>query len=514
MAPHLHLKQFEDLDPQEEYSVPHRGFSPHSAPIIVEHGHGFPKHDLRSHNPGRERERPTSHDSARERGDPRKHSSSRGRERPRSREPARDQEHSRFGNPVRARENPRSHDPVVHRRHPMSHNPFKDREFPRGSGPVRHQEHPRNRDLQRDRDDLKRDLQRGGDPNKRRGSNELQHQERHYNRHTATSHDGHGGSLNCRFREDTDFYTSSAESWKKEMHSRENVLKGSSQCRNSNHPGAKMDFASYETLRIKVDMSRPVGQSSHLGYSSERQLSLDLVNVGRQRLDFLPMLEHSGTFTETAMHSGTFAQEIITLVHHVKENYFQGQGMPLNERFSNEQEYSLMDDFIEDEQEMDGIGPVVNRPPGSTSSDTQIFCKINTLQRKPHFPAPGDLRHDLERKRLERLEGVKITIAGQNFSQILPQSQEIESVYAGDEDLCETGWSNDEPQQPDHWVSVLVNLADAQCVRGVLSYHCVSLQQDKTSRKRPASNSDSRWYFKRACHRQGARMKRNPNDGN
>lgn len=62
----------------------------------------------------------------------------------------------------------------------------------------------------------------------------------------------------------------------------------------------------------------PVCVCSVLCYSSDRQLSLDLVNVGRQRLDFLPMLEHSGTYHETPTHTGTFAQEIITLVHHVK----------------------------------------------------------------------------------------------------------------------------------------------------------------------------------------------------
>lgn len=174
-------------------------------------------------------------------------------------------------------------------------------------------------------------------------------------------------------------------------------------------------------------------------------------------------------------------------MHLVKENYFQGQGMPLNERFSNEQEYSLMDEFgDDDEQEMESIGPVVNRPRGS--SDTQIFCKIDTLQRKPHFPAPGDLRYDLERRRQERLEGVKITIAGQNFSQILPQSQEIESVYPGDEDPCEVGWSNNEPQQPEHW-------------------------QEETSRKRPAPNTNSRWYVKQARHRPGPRMNRNTVNG-
>lgn len=57
---------------------------------------------------------------------------------------------------------------------------------------------------------------------------------------------------------------------------------------------------------------------SALCYSTDRQLSLDLVNVGRQRLDFLPMMEHSGTYRENTIHSGTFAQEIITLVHQVK----------------------------------------------------------------------------------------------------------------------------------------------------------------------------------------------------
>lgn len=61
-----------------------------------------------------------------------------------------------------------------------------------------------------------------------------------------------------------------------------------------------------------------VSSGSALCYSSDRQLSLDLVNVGRQRLDFLPLLEHSGTYRENAAHSGTFAQEIITLVHFVK----------------------------------------------------------------------------------------------------------------------------------------------------------------------------------------------------
>ncbi|RXN25781.1 serine arginine repetitive matrix 5-like protein [Labeo rohita] len=174
----------------------------------------------------------------------------------------------------------------------------------------------------------------------------------------------------------------------------------------------------------------------HLGYSSDRQLSLDLVNVGRQRLDFLPMLEHSGTYRESAVHSGTFAQEIITLVHQVKENYFRGQGITLNERFRNDQYYSLQDEFKEEEDEeveMGNVRPVMNRQHGMPSSETQIFCKIgpDPLQRRQLVPDPGDLRYDLERRRLQRLEGVKITIAGGSFAPVAPEGYGLISVSVG-----------------------------------------------------------------------------------
>ncbi|XP_026793616.3 filaggrin-2 [Pangasianodon hypophthalmus] len=568
----LHFKGYQDLDPQEEYTVSHRGFSPHCAPVIVEHDHGIPKHDARIHSPGRDRERPRSRDPARERGHPRNHDPGRDRERPMSRDLVRDREQPRSGGPVRDREHPRNRNPVSQREHPRSHDPDRNQEYPRGTGSVRHQEHPRSHDPVRNQEhprsrdplrtsDLPRDRgyskssepQRGRDPNRGRESSrskELRKHGRDYNHHPGTSHDSPSGSSTYHIREDTRFHASLAErgsplqgmrqhteqprlgshsrephgqravddrdfrvnesnrtrdsvhDWEEDTEPRGNhggvlgqgsVLKRNHQHRNPNHPGARMDFAGHETLKIKVDMSRPVGQSSHLGYSSERQLSLDLVNVGRQRLDFLPMLEHSGTFRETPMHSGTFAQEIITLVHQVKENYFQGQGTTLNERFSNEQEYSLVDEFAEEEQEMEAIGPVVNRPLGATSLDTQIFCKIGPMQsqRKPHVPvpapAPGDLRHDLERKRQERLEGVKITIAGGNFSQILPQSQKNESAYVGDEDPHEAGWSEEVPRQAEHW--------------------------DDPHQKRPTQNFNARRNFNRVRNRPRPRTKRNANNG-
>uniref|UniRef100_A0A8D0DI56 Uncharacterized protein n=1 Tax=Sander lucioperca TaxID=283035 RepID=A0A8D0DI56_SANLU len=133
--------------------------------------------------------------------------------------------------------------------------------------------------------------------------------------------------------------------------------------------------------------------SCSLCYSSDRQLSLDLVNVGRQRLDFLPMLEHSGTYRENAMHTGTFAQEIITLVHQVKEQYFRNDGATLNERFSAPQQ-------------------------GGYSEEETEELTLDERFSSNRYPVrdPGDLRHDLERRRQERLEGVKVTISGNNMS--------------------------------------------------------------------------------------------------
>uniref|UniRef100_A0A7N8YPS9 Uncharacterized protein n=2 Tax=Mastacembelus armatus TaxID=205130 RepID=A0A7N8YPS9_9TELE len=135
-----------------------------------------------------------------------------------------------------------------------------------------------------------------------------------------------------------------------------------------------------------------------LSDSSERQLSLDLVNVGRQRLDFLPMLEHSGTYRETPMHSGTFVQEIITLVHQVREQYFRNGGVPLNERFSALPKAGHSEEATEE-----------------LTLDERFSSSRCGLSQQP-VRSSGDLRHDLDRRRQERLEGVKVTIPGNNMA--------------------------------------------------------------------------------------------------
>lgn len=131
------------------------------------------------------------------------------------------------------------------------------------------------------------------------------------------------------------------------------------------------------------------------------------------------------------MHSGTFAQEIITLVHKVKDHYFKGDSVTLNQRFSGpqeggEEEDDELEQFDEDEVGEDGR-PTLNRR-------FNMNMRMMVGEGRPFFSnqgqqghhmrglmdntAPGDLRHDLERRRQERLEEVKITIPGSgNLSQ-------------------------------------------------------------------------------------------------
>ncbi|KAM3593866.1 uncharacterized protein V6R79_024075 [Siganus canaliculatus] len=191
-------------------------------------------------------------------------------------------------------------------------------------------------------------------------------------------------------------------------------MQGWTETRNSD-----VNVVTEETLTIKVDMSRPMNQNSSLCYSSDRQLSLDLVNVGRQRLDFLPMLEHSGTYRETATHTGTFAQEIITLVHQVKEQYFRDDGVTLNQRFSAPQkDQAEVEELTLDQRFSSNRGFSSNMPAllddDDDEDDEPLFSQLGPLQ---PVRGPGDLRHDLERRRQERLEGVKVTISGNTMSQ-------------------------------------------------------------------------------------------------
>ncbi|NXN09767.1 BCLA3 protein, partial [Indicator maculatus] len=159
-----------------------------------------------------------------------------------------------------------------------------------------------------------------------------------------------------------------------------------------------------ERLTIKVDMKKMVTKTAS-SHTTERQMSHDLVAVGRKKENFHPVFEHMESVTQNVENdpSREFTQEIITIIHQVKANYFTSSDITLHERFSK----------IQDK-------PTANLNEVKVCSDPEIHRRIDMslaeLQNKRTVPSespqtimraledPNDLRHDIERRRKERLK--------------------------------------------------------------------------------------------------------------
>uniref|UniRef100_A0A8B9F153 BCLAF1 and THRAP3 family member 3 n=1 Tax=Amazona collaria TaxID=241587 RepID=A0A8B9F153_9PSIT len=134
-------------------------------------------------------------------------------------------------------------------------------------------------------------------------------------------------------------------------------------------------------------------------------MSHDLVAAGRKTENFHPVFEHMESVTQNVENdpSREFTQEIITIIHQVKANYFTSSDITLHERFSK----------IKDK-------PAENMNEVKTRLDPEIHRRIDMslaeLQNKRTVPSespqniirvledPNDLRHDIERRRKERLK--------------------------------------------------------------------------------------------------------------
>ncbi|XP_062907328.1 BCLAF1 and THRAP3 family member 3-like isoform X1 [Mobula hypostoma] len=159
-----------------------------------------------------------------------------------------------------------------------------------------------------------------------------------------------------------------------------------------------------ESLTIKLDMKKTVNKyrpaSSH---SSERLMSRDLVSVGKKRDEFHHVFEHMGSSLKANpnISSGEFAQEIITLVHQIKEDHFKSSEITLHDRFSK------LQNAQSPQKEEHHLVPKIHRRIDMSLAD------LHNQERKPIGRKtstwvavnPDDLRHDIERRRKERLRG-------------------------------------------------------------------------------------------------------------
>ncbi|XP_061309215.1 BCLAF1 and THRAP3 family member 3 isoform X1 [Pezoporus flaviventris] len=161
-----------------------------------------------------------------------------------------------------------------------------------------------------------------------------------------------------------------------------------------------------EHLTIKVDMKKMVAKyRSASSHTTERQMSHDLVAAGRKTENFHPVFEHMESVIQNVENdpSREFTQEIITIIHQVKANYFTSSDITLHERFS-----KIKDKTTENMNEVKTrLDPEIHR---------RIDMSLAELQNKRTVPSespqnilrvledPNDLRHDIERRRKERLK--------------------------------------------------------------------------------------------------------------
>lgn len=210
---------------QDEFVEPHRGFSPRRAPVIVEHDHGITKQDSRSRDPPK-----TS-------GYPRSRDPPRPTETQRNREPHRDRRDQ--GHHARTLQDKHPGRPNINPREESRKNYSSYARESQGRERPKHMDQSRiesrSRDSEGRREMNLRDVSDIDLRNRERGSVHEWEEERPQRNHGRIT-----GQEEVRQRA--------------QYHRNRNANVG---------PAPRMDFSEQETLKIKVDMSRPVGQTRY-----------------------------------------------------------------------------------------------------------------------------------------------------------------------------------------------------------------------------------------------------------
>ncbi|XP_004625812.1 BCLAF1 and THRAP3 family member 3 isoform X2 [Octodon degus] len=201
------------------------------------------------------------------------------------------------------------------------------------------------------------------------------------------------------------------DKWKKKMKKEEDCRKENNSSSNQvdisqNLSNVKPSSVSLEkkSLTVKVDVKKNVDPSRDASsYSTERQMSHDLVAGDRKIEIFHPVFEHLHSPQNTENKSTReFAQEIITMIHQVKANYFPSPNITLHERFSRIQD--VCDTGAKESKS--NSDPEIHRRIDISLAElqnkqTMIHESNQTLVK---VIDPNDLRHDIERRRKERLQ--------------------------------------------------------------------------------------------------------------
>ncbi|XP_009880588.1 PREDICTED: bcl-2-associated transcription factor 1 isoform X5 [Charadrius vociferus] len=169
----------------------------------------------------------------------------------------------------------------------------------------------------------------------------------------------------------------------------------------------KMIASDSHRPEVKLKMAPvPLDDSNRpASLTKDRLLASTLVHSVKKEQEFRSIFDHIKLPQASKSTSESFIQHIVSLVHHVKEQYFKSAGMTLNERFTAYQkateEHCTRQKSPEIHRRID-ISPSTLRKHTRLSGEERVFKEESQKGDKKLRCDSADLRHDIDRRRKER----------------------------------------------------------------------------------------------------------------
>ncbi|XP_017685168.1 bcl-2-associated transcription factor 1 isoform X4 [Chiroxiphia lanceolata] len=169
----------------------------------------------------------------------------------------------------------------------------------------------------------------------------------------------------------------------------------------------KMIASDSHRPEVKLKMAPvPLDDSNRpASLTKDRLLASTLVHSIKKEQEFRSIFDHIKLPQASKSTSESFIQHIVSLVHHVKEQYFKSAGMTLNERFTAYQkateEHSTRQKSPEIHRRID-ISPSTLRKHTRLAGEERVFKEESQKGDKKLRCDSADLRHDIDRRRKER----------------------------------------------------------------------------------------------------------------
>ncbi|XP_064365107.1 bcl-2-associated transcription factor 1 isoform X3 [Dromaius novaehollandiae] len=169
----------------------------------------------------------------------------------------------------------------------------------------------------------------------------------------------------------------------------------------------KMIASDSHRPEVKLKMAPvPLDDSNRpASLTKDRLLASTLVHSVKKEQEFRSIFDHIKLPQASKSTSESFIQHIVSLVHHVKEQYFKSAGMTLNERFTAYQkateEHCTRQKSPEIHRRID-ISPSALRKHTRLAGEERGFKEESQKGDKKLRCDSADLRHDIDRRRKER----------------------------------------------------------------------------------------------------------------